>query len=246
MSTPTLGLDTRARMKPVSDVVRDVPRTGGGMRDLLRDTALAVTSLASGGTVQNAAPFRERCNQLADQFEDALTRRDYPEDIKREALIAQCGLFDEMALRHLPAEGRNAWEQRPMQVERFSVYDAGRRVIDSIEVHLHEVSPDVDLLECYAAILGLGFVGRYAREGEAKRAALIAALSARLDTLRSSGEEPFVTDRAAYRLSGGIYRLVPWAIVALVCVAAVAVWISGNMTLETQFSHIAPAKVGRS
>jgi type VI secretion system protein ImpK len=242
MITLTLGRDKRGDM----NVPSEVHRIGGRMRDLLRDTALAVTSLASGGTVQHAAPFRERCNQLADQFEDVLTRCCYPEDIKREALVAQCGLFDEMALRHLPAEGRNAWEQHPMQVERFSVYDAGRRVIDSIEARLREASPDVDLLECYAAILGIGFVGRYARDEEAKRAALISALDARLDTLRSSAQEPFMTDRSGYRLSRGMYRLVPWIIVALVCVAAVAVWITGNMTLETQFSHIAPAKVARS
>jgi type VI secretion system protein ImpK len=242
MITLTLGRDKRDDM----NIPSDVPRTGGGMRDLLQDTALAVTSLASGGTVQNAAPFRERCNQLAEQFEDVLTRRGYPEDIKHEALVAQCGLFDEMALRHLPAEGRNVWEQRPMQVERFSVYDAGSRVIDGIEARLRAASPDVDLLEYYAAILGLGFVGRYAREGEAKRAALIAALNARLDTLRSSAEEPFVTDRTGYRLPSGMVRLVPWIVVALVCVAAVAVWITGHMTLEAQFSHIAPAKVARS
>ncbi|HEX7932637.1 MAG TPA: DotU family type IV/VI secretion system protein [Paraburkholderia sp.] len=230
-------------MNTASDVVRVA---SVGMRDLLHDTALAVTTLASGGSVQNAAPFRERCNQLAEQFEDALTRRGYPEDIKREALIAQCGLLDEMALRHLPTEARNAWELHPVQVERFSIYDAGRRIIDRIEAHVHEASPDIDLLEYYAAILGMGFVGRYAREGEAKRAALIAALNARLDTLRSSAEEPFVTDRTGSRLSGGMVRSVPWIIVALVCVAAVAVWMTGNMALETQFSHIGPEKVARS
>ncbi|CAG4921154.1 DotU family type IV/VI secretion system protein [Paraburkholderia saeva] len=242
MITTTLGRDKGAHMNTASDVAC---ATDVGMRDLLHDTALTVTALASGGTVQNAALFRERCNQLVDGFEDALTRHGYPEDVKREALIGQCGLFDEMALRHLPTEARHAWELHPVQVERFSIYDAGRRIIDRIEAHVHEASPDIDLLEYYAAILGMGFVGRYAREGEAKRATLIAALNARLDTLRSSAEKPFVTDRTGSRLSSGMVRLVPWIIVALVCVAALAVWITGNMALETQFSHIAPAKVAR-
>ena len=243
MITLTLGRDKGAHMNTASDVVRIA---GVGMRDLLHDTALVVTTLASGGIVQNATRFRERCNQLVDQFEDALTRRGYPEDVKREALIAQCGLFDEMSLRHLPTDARNAWELQPIQVERFSIYDAGSRIIDCIEARVHEASPDVDLIECYAAILGMGFVGRHARGGEEKHAALIAALNARLDTFRACAEEPFVTDPAGSRRSSGMYRMVPWILVALACVAAVAVWITGSLDLETQFSHIAPAKVLRS
>jgi type VI secretion system protein ImpK len=151
MITTTLGRDKGAHMNTASDVAC---ATDVGMRDLLHDTALTVTALASGGTVQNAALFRERCNQLVDGFEDALTRHGYPEDVKREALIGQCGLFDEMALRHLPTEARHAWELHPVQVERFSIYDAGRRIIDRIEAHVHEASPDIDLLEYYAAIRG--------------------------------------------------------------------------------------------
>lgn len=239
----TLGRHEGAHMNTASDVASTA---GLGMRDLLRDTALAVTTLASGGTVEDATLFRAQCNQLADQFENALTRRGYSEDVKREASIAQCGLFDEMALRHLPTDARNEWEVHPIQVERFSIHDAGRRIIDRIETHVHEASPDVDLLECYAAILGMGFVGRHARGGEEKHMALIAALHTRLNTLRSSAEEPFVTDPAGSGLSGGMYRVVPWIAVALVCVAAVALWIAGNLALETQFSYIAPAKVARS
>lgn len=238
----TLGRDRRARMKPVSDIARPA---GVGMRDLLHDTALVVTSLASGGTVQDTAKFRERCRQLVVQFADALAQRGYPDDVQREALVAQCGLLDEMALRHLPTQARTAWELLPMQVDRFSIHDAGRRVIDCLEAHLQEASPDVDLLECYATILGMGFIGRYAREGEAKRAALIATLNTRLELLRPSLEEPFLTDPAGPQLFNGLYRLVPWIIFALVCLVAVAVWIAGSKALDAQLAHTAPAEVTR-
>ena len=59
----------------------------------------------------------------------------------------------------------------------------------------------------------MGFIGRYAREGDAKRAALIAALDTRLELLRPFVEEPFMIDPAAGpQLFNGLYRLVPWII----------------------------------
>ncbi|WP_156954480.1 DotU family type IV/VI secretion system protein [Paraburkholderia acidipaludis] len=213
------------------------------MRDLLHDTALLVSSLTSGGTVQDSARFRERCRQLVEQFADALTQGDYPGDVQHEALVAQCGLLDEVALRYLPGDARTAWELHPMQVERFSIYDAGRRVIDAIEARVHEPSPDVGLLEFYAAVLALGFLGRHAREGEAKRTALIAALDARTRTLRTTVDEPFVTDAAGPRLSGGFRRLAPCIPIVLGCFVMVAVWTVGSRMLETQLAQIAPVKV---
>jgi type VI secretion system protein ImpK len=212
------------------------------MRDLLHDTALLVTSLSSGGAVPDAARFRERCRQLVDQLADALARRDSPEDVKREALLAQCGLLDEAALRYLPGEDRTAWETHPMQVERFSIYDAGRRVIDNVEARIHESSPDLELLEYYAAILGMGFMGRTVRESDAKRTALVAALDTRLRALRADVDQPFLVDTAGLRISSGLRRLAPWLLVVLACTVAVAVWIAGSRVLDTQLAQIAPMK----
>ena len=195
--------------------------------------------------MQNATTFRERCRQLVDQFSEALARHDIPEDVQREALVAQCGLLDETALRHLSSEARSDWELHPMQVERFSIHDAGRRVIDRVETHLHESSPDVDLLECYAAILGMGFVGRYAVEGEAKRATLIAALNARLESMRPYTEVPFHSESSGTLLSSDAHRLLPGITVALACLVAVTVWVVGSSEINTQLAQIAPAKVAQ-
>lgn len=246
MNTLKQGRDNRTHTYPVSETGR---LASSDMRYLLHDTALLVTSLSSGGTVRDAARFRERCRQLVDQLADALARHDCPEDVKHEALLAQCGLLDEVALRYLPVEFRSAWETHPMQVERFSIYDAGRRVIDSVEARLHESSPDVELLEYYVAILGMGFMGRIVREGDARRVALIAALDTRLQALRADVvDQPFLTDSTGLRISSGLRRLAPWLLVALACIVAVAVWIAGSRLLDTQLAQIAPenAKNGAS
>ncbi|WP_321951746.1 DotU family type IV/VI secretion system protein [Paraburkholderia bannensis] len=242
MITLTLGRNPRALQNAVSDVARPA---GAGMRDLVHNTALLVTSIASGGTVRNPDALRERCGQNFDQLAVSLAQRDYPEAVQREALLALCGLLDEIALGYLPTETRHAWELRPMQVEHFSIHDAGRRVIDSIEALLREASPNAELLEYYSAILGLGFTGRYALDGSTKRAALIASLHARLETLRKSVEEPFVADQVGRGLSSSMGRLAPWIPVALAGLVAVSVWVAACRAIDTQLAHIAPAKVAR-
>lgn len=242
MMTLTLGRDTRSSSIPAPDASR---AANVGVRDMLHDTALLVTTLASGGTVQNATTFRERCRQLVDQFSEALVRRDVPEEVRREALLAQCGLLDEMALRHLSSEARADWELHPMQVERFSIHDAGRRVIDRIESHLHEASPDFDLLECYTAILGMGFVGRYALGGESKRAALITALNVRLESIRPHTEVPFRSEASGMPLTSGMHRLLPWIMAGLACLVAATVWVVGSRAINTQLAEVMPAKVAR-
>ena len=213
-----------------------------GMRALLRDTALLVTTLATGGAATHPDELRDRCRQLIEHFLQAMERRGYPEDVRREALVAQCGLLDETALRALPPEWRAGWELKPLQVERFNLHDAGESVFSRLEARMREPSPRVELLECYSAILGMGFVGRYAREGESERVALIAALNAQLEKLRTSSEPPFIADRAGRLLSGWLYRLSPWAIAALACAAAVFVWAVWAAALDMQLAHLAPAK----
>jgi type VI secretion system protein ImpK len=242
MNTLNAGRHATALMGSQSGTARG---SGEGIRDLLRDTALLVTTLSAGGHVQDAAGFRDRCRKLIEHFSNALEQRGYPDDVRQEALIAQCGLLDETALRHLPAESRAGWELKPLQVERFNVHDAGERVFDRLDARMREASPRVELLECYSAILGMGFVGRYAREGEAKRTALIASLNAQLEKLRPSAERPFIADRAGRRLSDWFYRLSPWAIAGIACAIALVVWLMWTAALDVQLAHLVPAKVGQ-
>jgi type VI secretion system protein ImpK len=213
-----------------------------GIRDLLRDTALLVTTLMPGGHTENATEFRARCGLLVGNFSNALERRGYPDDVRREALIAQCGLLDEIALRYLPAESRAGWELKPLQVELFNLHDAGERVFERLEARMREASPHIDLLECYAAILSLGFIGRYARDGEAKRAALTSSLQAQLEKLRPAATRTFIADRPGRRLSDWFYRLSPWAIAWLACVVAALVWLVWSTALDAQLAQLVHAK----
>ncbi len=217
--------------------------TTGSLRAMLRDTALLVTTLTARGQVDDADAFRARCRQLIEQFSAALARSPYPDDVRNEARIAQCGMLDEAALRHLPAERRAAWRETPLQVEHFDLHDAGERVIGCLEARLRETPPQRDLLECYSAILGMGFEGRFSRGHEARRDALLAALNTRLESLRPEAAPAFVADRAQRRLSDWLRRLSPWAIAGLAGGVALIAWLACAAALDAQVAHLLPAAV---
>nr|WP_246355715.1 DotU family type IV/VI secretion system protein [Paraburkholderia humisilvae] len=217
------------------------------MRSLLRDTALLVTQLTTSGTTRSFDDVRKESEQLIDAFSAALEHRGYPNDVREDALLAQCGLLDESALTHLPVDQRSKWDAQPLQVQRTDRHDAGERVFERLEQRMREASPNAELLEYYAAILALGFVGRYASprwkssgpgEGEAHRAALIATLNAQLDTLRSERHRPFVVDRSGWRIADWFYRLSPWAIACSAGAAAVVVWLVWNAALDAKLAHL--------
>ncbi|RKT13448.1 type VI secretion system protein ImpK [Paraburkholderia sp. RAU2J] len=213
--------------------------SAGGIRDLLRDTALLVTRLSEGGHTEDAAALRQRCQQLMASFSAALDQRGFAADVREDAEVAQCGLLDEAVLRNLSAESKPVWDAQPLQVERFGKHDAGERVFERLEQRMRQASPNTELLECYAAILGLGFMGRYAREGETKRSALITSLNAQLEKLRPVGGRPFFADRTGRRLADWFYRLSPWAIAGLACVAAAVIWLVWAQVLDAQLAQLA-------
>ncbi|WP_322022504.1 DotU family type IV/VI secretion system protein [Burkholderia sp. BCC1977] len=218
------------------------------MRALLRDTALLVTHLSNGGQVDNPERLRQQCLRLVAQLSTALDAHGIAADVRDDVVIAQCGLIDEAALRHLPATSKADWESRPLQVDRFGTHDAGTRVYERLEYRMREPAPNVDLLECYAAVLGLGFRGRYAarsgssadaRDGEAKRQALISALTAQIDQLRPATRPGFVTDRSNTRLIDRLKSLSPWAIAGTACVIAILVWFAWDRILDAELARLA-------
>ncbi|MFL9885952.1 DotU/TssL family secretion system protein [Paraburkholderia agricolaris] len=235
-------------MKTIARIPKTIPlmgaqlscdrSTGAGIRDLLRDTALLVSMLTQGGETEPLEQLRERCVQLTATFSSALEQRGFPADVREDAQYAQCGLLDETVLRCPSIEDRASWEAHPLQVERFGKLDAGEHVFDRLAERLRETPPNVDLLECYAAVLGLGFKGRYAREGETKRAALIATLNARLEKLRPAVERTFIADRTGRRAADWFCRLSPWAIAGICGIAAVFVYLIWDQTLDAQLAHL--------
>ncbi|MFC0401897.1 DotU family type IV/VI secretion system protein [Paraburkholderia rhizosphaerae] len=240
-------------------VDRSTAATGASspsMRGLLRDTALLVTQLATSGNTKSFDTLRNKANQRIDEFAAALERCGYPDDVREDALVAQCGLIDEMALTYLPSNDRSRWDAHPLQIQRTNRHDAGERVFERLEHRMRESSPHVDLLEYYADVLALGFVGRYASprrkssgpgdaEGNAERAALVAALNAQLDTLRPERHRPIVVNRSSWHITNWLYRLSPWAIVCVASAAATVVWLVWSATLDAKLASLVAQAVHR-
>jgi type VI secretion system protein ImpK len=219
------------------------PASAGGIRDLLRDTALFVANLTTGGTAENFDTLRRGCLTMIEQFDAALRHRRYPDDVREDAVMAQCALLDETALHCLSESDKVAWSTQPLQVQKFKQHDAGERVFDRLDFRMRERSPQVDLLECYAAILGLGFLGRYALEGKDKRQALIGELNALIERLRPDGEPSFIIDQAGRRFGDWLHRLSPWAIAGIACVIALVTWLAWHAALDAQLASVIPNAV---
>ncbi len=209
---------------------------------LLRNTALEVSLLAQGATTVAAPQLRQRCLALIQELDSALEECRVSADVRQDVLYAQCGLLDEAALRHLPEEMRSQWEAKPLQVERFGKHDAGEHVFNRLSERMREAPPNIALLECYATVLGLGFNGRYAREGELRRRAVISALSGLLAASALKGDDGLIVDAARTRRRDWFYRLSPWAVAALACAAGVIMFVVVGQALDLQVAHLLGAK----
>jgi type VI secretion system protein ImpK len=231
-----------------------LPSAGSSIRALLRDTALLVTSLAQDGKREPVEALRDDCVKQVREFAAALEQHRVPVDVQQDALLAQCGLLDETVLRQLSDSERARWEARPLQVEHFGRHDAGTYVFERIAARQREPQPNADLLEAYAAILGLGFTGRYAARrglpsdahvGENANDTLervTSELAARLQRLGRGNHRAFVTEHGKRRIADWFYRLSPWAIAALGVVVAAIVFAVWNGLLAVQLSRLIAAK----
>lgn len=211
------------------------------IRALLADTALLVSSLRAGGNVGSVKELRERSMKFISTLADELERCSVPADVRQDALLAQCALLDESVLFHLGSDLRSGWDVKPLQVECFNRHDAGSQVFERLEARMQETPPNVGLLEAYAAILGLGFNGRYSRDPEGRRQ-VVDALEAMLVRLGRGSHRAFVADHSRARMGDWFRRLSPWGIFALSCGVASIVFAVWNGTLAAQLSSLLQTK----
>ncbi|MBB3259396.1 type VI secretion system protein ImpK [Paraburkholderia bannensis] len=209
---------------------------------LLRNTALEVSHLAQGATTDDVEDLHALCEKLTEDLASALQVREVAVDVARDVLYMQCALLDETVLACLPTQSRPLWEATPLQVERYGEHNAGEQVYSRLATRMREAPPNVGLLECYATVLGLGFQGKFAREGAPQRAAIIRSLDERLAKLSPSGASEFVVDATRTHRLDWFYRLSPWAIAGLVCAAGAVVFMLIGQGLDLQASHLLPAK----
>jgi type VI secretion system protein ImpK len=210
------------------------------IRALLADTALLVSTLKAGGETSSVAELRARCMTYIRTLSDELERYNVPAGVRRDAMLAQCALLDESVLACLKGETRSAWDSNPLQVECFNRHDAGSYVFERLEARMRETSPDAGLLEAYAAILGLGFNGRYVLDPEGRRQ-VVAALDAMLTRLGRGSQPAFTADGSRTRVGDWFRRLSPWGVFALGCIVAgivYAVWNGRLSVLVSSLQHV--------
>ncbi|SUA44388.1 Uncharacterized protein conserved in bacteria [Neisseria zoodegmatis] len=131
------------------------------IRSSLRDTAIAVAALSAGATPETTATWHEHGKALVTQFKNHLHENGFSSEEIDALSYAQCALLDEIALKHLQGQDRDAWEMEPLQVHFFQSYHAGDVLCDRIEELCTHKSPNTKIAEGYLSILNLGFRGRY-------------------------------------------------------------------------------------
>ncbi|QRX83118.1 DotU family type IV/VI secretion system protein [Glaciimonas sp. PAMC28666] len=213
------------------------------IRALFRDTALQVALLAQNAVPDAIDELRKDCTLLVVAFQDALELNKIAPDVIHDAVYAQCGLLDETVLRHLPDKQKSVWDANPLQVERFQNHDAGTRIYERIVARMRETPPNLGLLECYSTILGLGFKGRYARDGESIRTDLMAALNTQIAQLSPMSDQSLIIENADRKGLIFLYRLSPWALPGVTVVAALLLYVLLGHSLDLQLSHLLQQKL---
>ncbi len=210
------------------------------LRALLRDTALRVSQLASSDAAPPPNELRNRCTALIRDLDAALEARRASQDVRDDLVMAQSGLLDECALTYLPENHRYEWEAQPLQVERFGHHDAGTRVFNRLAIRMRESPPNIDLLECYSVVLGLGFQGHYAsrEKGASQRSVLIAALQDQIAQYRPATKSSFVFDEPTKDRIAWLRRLSQWGIAATACVTVAIAWLAFDISLNADVARL--------
>jgi type VI secretion system protein ImpK len=191
----------------------------------LRDTSRTVVALRSANP-PSLHELRTQCDAQTAGLRSDLHRQGHPGDVIDDALYAQCALLDEAALSGLGGSAREAWEREPLQVRVFGRNDAGEELLRRIAARLREVKPVLPLLGIFAAVLAMGFKGRYAVGDPAARAALVRSLDERLEraTAGSAGVQdqsgPVVVNPLRRRRR--VFSPLAWVLIA--CIAGGLAW----------------------
>lgn len=212
----------------------------------LRDTARTVMELRS-VTPPSLGELRRRCDEQVAALREELQRRGHPHDVIDDAAYAQCALLDEAALNGLSQDARDAWEREPLQVKMFGRNDAGEELLRRIGQRLREPRPVLPLLGIFAAVLNLGFRGRYAANEADARTKLISAIEDRLERAMGASTGT-AAGTGAPDLSGPVVvnpsrsrrqALSPLAWVLMACIAAGLTWFAIDRWLLSSIAGMA-------
>ncbi|SAK96638.1 DotU family type IV/VI secretion system protein [Caballeronia catudaia] len=202
----------------------------------LRDTALTVADLSDADRRPSAVDLLEEGKKQMARLRAELQMRGLPPDVIEDAVYAQCALLDETALRSFVGTERDTWEHNPLQLGQFDSNDAGEELVRRIEGRLSGPRPVRLLLEIFAAVLDLGFTGRFAVEGQDARARLRQAIDDRLGVRKSDDDDDASIIVKAAIKRPWTSRISPLTCIALACVVTGIVWIAIDTWLDASIA----------
>ena len=129
------------------------------------DCFTLVLQLRAAGGLADAGQLRRRAKELLEQAERKAREVGFSENEVYKASFALVAFADE-TVHSSDWDEKAAWQNRPLQLERFDRYDAGEEFftqLDELRTDPHE-HPQV--LEVYYLCLALGFEGRYQLHGQ--------------------------------------------------------------------------------
>ncbi|MDR5735845.1 DotU family type IV/VI secretion system protein [Caballeronia sp. LZ025] len=204
----------------------------------LRDTALTIAELHGENKPSAEAVLADAKNQI-EQLGAELQMRGLSPDVIEDAQYAQCALIDETAMRCLAGDERHNWELHPLQLGKFERNDAGEEVVRRMQRWMGQARTERLLLAIFGAVLDLGFMGRFALEGEEARAKFRRSIDQRLGVSHkheSEDDESIVIKADVVR--PWTSRISPLTCMALACVATGLAWFAINGWLDASVARM--------
>ena len=160
---------------PLPETAPSAPR----LSTIYADFFTLVLQLRAAGGLADAGQLRRRAKELLEQAERRAREAGFSENEVYKASFALVAFADE-TVHSSDWDEKAAWQNRPLQLERFDRYDAGEEFfaqLDELRTDPHE-HPQV--LEVYYLCLALGFEGRYQLHGQDQLQRLIENTNAQL------------------------------------------------------------------
>lgn len=134
--------------------------------------------------------------------------------------------LDETAIRAGGAL-RDAWFQRPMQLELFGTNRAGEEFFARLDGLRRDRDARIEALEVYACCLAFGFLGQYGLAGPEKIKSLLTEVDNDIAAVRGTGRRPLAPHAARPDDEGGIIAggFPLWLALAVFVPALVLTWL---------------------
>jgi len=183
----------------------------GRLVDLAADWLGMLVTLRQSQTLEDAAAIRARALEFKARLEDDGRRGGFSAPDVEAATFALVGFTDETVLR---AQGpaRDAWMQRPLQLELFGAMLAGEQFFDRLDAMRRERDTRIEAIEVYYCCMAFGFAGKHAFAGPERLKAMLREIEADIEAVRGTGKGPLAPNAARVEEGAGMMAggVIPW------------------------------------